>query len=87
MSLTLTLQNYCEEQQSLLVEGIIKQFKYVTFIIYYIFSRNFPDLPQIKSFSLLKTKCFNPKNYRTYKMSRKWHIMLCHFILRKSHIE
>ena len=51
MSLTLTLQNYCEEQQSLLVEGIIKQFKYVTFIIYYIFSRNFPDLPQIKSFS------------------------------------
>ena len=57
------------------------------FANYDIFSRNVSNLLQIKSFSWFKTKCLNRKNYYTYKMSQKWHIKLCDFILEKSPIK
>ena len=59
----------------------------LSFIIYDTFSENVSDLQQIKCFSRLKTKCLNRNNNRTYKMSRKWHIKLCDFILEKSPIK
>ena len=39
---------------------------------------------RLKNFSSLKTKCFNPKNYRTYKMSRKG-IYCCLTLFSKNH--
>ena len=56
----------------------------MSFIIYHVFSRNVSDLPQIKSFSWLKTKCLSRKKYSIFKMSQKWCIKLRDFILENS---
>lgn len=58
----------------------------MSIINYHVFSRNVSDLPEIKSFSWLKTKCLSRKKYPIFKMSQKWRIKLRDFILEKSPI-